>query len=143
LIRLILRKCISIVLPIVVLSLNGIYDRTCIAEVMNAENTLTIAKEDNGKIIRVRYGDLIRIELEAMGGAGYGWYIDNLNIEYLELLSEETKVIAKGKTGEPVMGVWLLKTKQKGSVQLQMDHYRIWEGKDKATEHFSVTLAIE
>jgi predicted secreted protein len=143
LIRSILRKCISLVLLIVVLTLNGIYDRTGIAEEMNAENSPTIAKEDNGKILRVRCGESIRIELEMIGSAGYGWYIDNLNTEYLELLSEETKVINEGKIGAPVMGVWLLKTKKKGSTQIKMDHYRIWEGKGKATEHFSVTLAIE
>lgn len=142
-IRSILRKCISIFLLIAALTLNGIYDRTGIAEEMNAENTLTIAKKENGKILRVRCGESIRIELEMMGGAGYGWYIDNLNTEYLELLSEETKVINEGKIGAPVMGVWLLKTKKKGSTQIKMDHYRIWEGKGKATEHFSVTLAIE
>lgn len=142
-IRLIIRKCIFIVLLILALALNGMYDRTGIAEVMNAENTLTIAKEDNGKILRVRCGDLIRFELEMMGGAGYGWYIDNLNTEYMELLKEEIKVIADTKTGAPVMKAWLFQTKKNGTLRITMDHYRIWEGKDKATEHFSVTLAIE
>jgi predicted secreted protein len=141
--RLILGKCISIGLLIVALALNVVFDRMCFAEEMNDENTLTISKEDNGKIIAVRYGDLIRVELEMMGGAGYGWYIDNLNTEYMELLKEETKVIADTKTGAPVMKVWLFQTKKKGTVQIKMEHYRIWEGKDKSTEHFSVTLAIE
>jgi predicted secreted protein len=45
--------------------------------------------------------------------------------------------------GAPVMGVWLMKAKNKGSTEIKMDYYRIWEGKDKATEHFSVKLLIE
>lgn len=100
-------------------------------------------KKDSGKVLRVLSGDMIRIELDALGGAGYSWHIDDLNTEYLELVSEEVSVVSGEKVGGPVPKIWIFKAKKKGTAMIQMDHYRIWEGKQKTTEHFSLTLFIE
>ena len=110
---------------------------------MRDNKTINVNKQDNGKEIGVKCGDMIRLELTEMGGAGYSWYVEHLNTEYLDLLSKETKVISEGKVGAPVMGVWLFRTKKKGAAEIKMDHYRIWEGKEKATEHFSIKILIE
>ncbi len=107
------------------------------------QKELIITKDDNGRKMSVMKGDVIRIELKELGSAGYGWYIDNLDNEHLELLSKETKIISEGKVGEPVIGVWLFKSKKQGGSEIKMDYYRLWEGKDQTTEHFSITLAIE
>ena len=112
-------------------------------EEMNDKTSITITKQDNGKEITVKPGDIIHIELEEMGAAGYSWFVDNLNTEYLEMLSKKTKLISEGKLGAPVLGVWLFRAKKKGSVEINMDHYRVWEGKEKATEHFSIKLLIK
>ena len=104
---------------------------------------MTITQEDNGKEISVKPGKKIRIELKELGSAGYGWYVENLDKEHLEFVSKETKVISEGKVGAPVMAVWLFEAKKKGSSEIKMDYYRVWEGKDKATEHFSIKLTIE
>ena len=107
------------------------------------KDLVTITKGDNGKGITLREGERFRIELEELGSAGYNWYFDNLDEEQLELISKRTRAISDGKVGAPVMGVWLMEAKNKGSTEIKMDYYRIWEGKDKATEHFSVKLLIE
>jgi len=107
------------------------------------KNTVTVNEQDSGKLIRVQCGDLIRVELAAMGGAGYNWYIDNLNTVYLELLSEETASAPGEEIGGPVTRVWIFKTKKEGKAEIKMDHYRIWEGKEKAIGHFSVRLSVE
>ena len=110
---------------------------------MADQKTIMITKEDNGKEISLKTGDVIRIELKELGSAGYGWYVDELNKEYLELVSKETKVVSEDKIGAPVMAVWLFKAKKKGSSELKMDHYRAWEGKERAAEHFSIKILIE
>ena len=110
---------------------------------MANQKIMTITKEDNGKEISVKTGDELRIELKELGSAGYGWYVDNLNKEHLELVTKETRIISEGKIGAPVMAVWLFKAKKKGSAEIKMDHYRVWEGKDSATEHFSIKLIIK
>lgn len=107
------------------------------------KDLMTITEGDNGKEITLHEGERFRIELEELGSAGYNWYFDNLDEEQLELISKSTRAISDGEVGAPVMGVWLMKAKNKGSTEIKMDYYRIWEGKDKATEHFSVKLLIE
>jgi len=107
------------------------------------KDLMTIIKGDNGKRIILREGERFRIELEELGSAGYNWYFDNLDEEQLELISKSTRAISGGEVGAPVMGVWLMKAKSKGSTEIKMDYCRIWEGKNKAIEHFSVKLLIE
>ena len=104
---------------------------------------ITITQENNGQEIDVKSGDLFRIELVEMGSAGYNWYVDGLNTEVVELVSKETRVISEDRVGGPVMAIWLLKAKKTGKIEIKMDHYRIWEGKQKATKHFSIKLLIK
>ena len=113
------------------------------AEEMHDHKITIIKKQDNGTRINVKCGDSIRMELTEIGGGGYSWYVDDLNTEYLELVSKETKVISGERVGAPAAAEWLFKTKKKGSTKIKMDHYRIWEGKERATEHFSIELTIE
>jgi predicted secreted protein len=112
-------------------------------EEVNNRTVITIKKQDNGKEITVKTGDIIRVELEEMGTAGYSWFVDNLNTEHLEMLSKGTKPMSEDKVGAPVLGIWMFRAKKKGSVEINMDHYRAWEGKEKATEHFSIKLLIQ
>jgi predicted secreted protein len=109
----------------------------------DCKNLMTITKGDNGTVITLREGELFRVELEALGSAGYNWYFDNLDEEHLELISKSTRAVSEGKVGAPVIGVWLMKAVQKGNTEIKMDCYRIWEGKDKATAHFSVKILVE
>ncbi len=109
---------------------------------MDAKN-ITLGRQDNGKEIRVRCGYLIQIKLEQMGGAGYQWHVDSLDREHLELLSDETKATSKGSIGAPVQRIWRFKAKKEGSAEIRIDQYRVWEGKGKAIEHFSIKLVVE
>ena len=105
--------------------------------------TITVTAADDGKTINVRRGDVIQIELEEMGTAGYTWHFDAMNHKYLDLLSTETKGLSKEKTGGPVLGIWRLKTKKSGRTGIKMSNYRKWEGKGKCINRFSVNLSIE
>jgi predicted secreted protein len=110
---------------------------------MADQKTVTITREDNGKEISVKTGDEFRIELKELGSAGYGWHINEIKGEHWELVSKETKVISDDRVGAPVTAVWLFKARKKGSAELKMDLYRVWEGKEKAAEHFSIKLTIK
>lgn len=109
----------------------------------NKERTNIVKKQDNGKELKIKCGDIIQIELEGMGSAGYWWYVDNLNSEYLEFLSEETRAISEGKIGAPILGIWRFKAHKKGYAEIKMDYYRKWEGIEKAVEHFLIRLNID
>src|SRR4030066_446115 len=137
------KKLIFIICLFISIYPDGFCNEMNSGEEMNDKTSITIKKQDNGKEFVVKPGDIIHIELEEMGAAGYSWFVDNLNTEYLEMLSKKTKSISEGKLGAPVLGEWMFRMKKKGSVEINMDHYRVWEGKEKATEHFSIKLLIK
>jgi len=111
-------------------------------EVMKKENLVILTKQDQGKEIEVKVGDVVQIELEAIGTAGYQWFVDNLDQEILKLVSEETKVLHPGRLGAPVLMVWKFDVIKEGTTEIEMSHYRSWEGIARATDHFSVMLNI-
>ena len=111
-------------------------------EVMKKENLVILTKQDQGKEIEVKVGDVVQIELEAIGTAGYQWFVESLDQEVLKLVSEETQVPYPGRLGAPVLIVWKFEVIKEGTTEIRMDHYRSWEGKEQSTDHFEVTLNI-
>jgi len=110
---------------------------------MTGDEIIIVNSQDDGKEVKTKVGDIIQIELESLGSAGYQWFIENLDVNYLELLSEETEPIAdKELIGAPVMHIWRFKILERGLTDIRMSHYRVWEGKEKATEHFHIKLTI-
>ncbi len=110
---------------------------------MNERNVAIVTMDDNEKEMEVRSSDIIQIELKALGSAGYRWYFDNLEPEYFDLLSEETKPLSEGKIGAPVLVIWRIKAKKKGSREIKMYCYRKWEGKEKSIGRFMIRLNIK
>ena len=113
-------------------------------EKMCPNNEIIVNKDLSGQKIIIQPGVIIQIELPFIGGAGYNWHIDNLNAEYLELISEHTeKISEEGMVGAPVLGVWRFKAKKAGETEIKMDQYRPWEGIKKATDHFILRVIIK
>ncbi len=124
-----------------ILSLSSV----CIAMGHKVEgDRVILGKQDTGRKITIKEGDTVRIELEATGGTGYWWYINDLDVTHLELLSEDTRTIyEEDKTGAPVMDIWRFRALKKGSAEIKLDYYRKWEGIEKAAEHFRIKLVID
>lgn len=110
---------------------------------MKGVRMINVTEHENGQEIKAHAGDVIQIELESLGSAGYQWFIENLDVNYLKLMAKETELNAnKEKIGAPVMHIWRFKVLKKGSTNVSMSHYRVWEGKEKASEHFHIKLTI-
>jgi predicted secreted protein len=103
------------------------------------QETMVLTKADNGKTVEARRGDVIRIELDGSGGTGYWWYFDDLDGGSVQIISESTRSTSV-LTGGPTTGIWILAVIKPGDVVVTMRYYRIWEGKEKAADTFSVTL---
>ena len=104
---------------------------------------LVVRKQDSGKEFSLKSGQVIQIQLEAMGGAGYWWYVQNLDPRYFELLSENTRPASEGRVGGPVLALWTFQAKGTGDAEIKMDYFRSWEGVASASEHFRVKIHIE
>ena len=104
--------------------------------------TVLLSKQDSGKQIDVKTGEVVQVELEAIGTAGYQWFVESLDQEILRLVSEETKVLHPGRLGAPVLMVWRFEMIKEGTTEIKMNHYRSWEGKEYSTDHFEVRIKI-
>ena len=109
---------------------------------MKEGHTIILTKQDSGKEIEVRLGDIIQIELQEMGGAGYQWHLQDLGTDCVRFDSEETKVPSDGRLGAPALGRWKFEVTREGSAEIRLDHYRPWEGIGRSTDHFSVRLNV-
>ena len=113
------------------------------SRIEEGESVIILQKEDSGRKVDVKSGDIIQIELSGSGGTGYWWYVAAMDARHMELLSEETRTSAEKKPGAPVLGIWRIKAKGQGKTELAMKYYRVWEGPQKAAEQFSVILNIK
>jgi len=104
--------------------------------------TVVLSKQDIGKQIDVKIGEVIQVELEAMGTAGYQWFVESLDQDILRLVSEETKILHPGRLGAPMLMVWRFEMIKEGTTEIKMNHYRSWEGKEHSTDHFEVRIKI-
>ncbi len=108
-----------------------------------SDSEMIITGKDSGREITVNQGEIIQIELEAVGGTGYMWAVDAFDEEHLGIVHTETKSFFKeGLTGAPITYIWRLKAKRPGETAVIMLYYRPWEGKDKAADTFTIKLRI-
>ena len=61
-----------------------------------AEATITVTKEQSGREIALKVGDILLIELPAKGGTGYSWAAEETFAPYLKLLDQTTRQLTEG-----------------------------------------------
>ena len=108
-----------------------------------ADATITVTKEQAGREIALKVGNILRIELPGKGGTGYSWLVEDTFAPYLKLMDQTTRQLKEGRPGGPVMQVWRFKAEQPGACEIKMAYYRPWEGVGKAVDHFRLKLHIE
>jgi predicted secreted protein len=109
----------------------------------NEAKVFIITKQQSGSEIQVKPDDIIQIELNALGSAGYNWYMDQINGECLEFISEKTKQVSEDrKIGAPVVIIWQFKAQKQGAAEIKIDYYRKWEGMEKSADHFSLKINV-
>jgi predicted secreted protein len=112
-------------------------------EVANEAKVFIITKRHSGSEIKVKPGDIIQIELLASGSTGYNWYMDQIDGDYLEFISEKTKRVSEDrKVGAPDVIIWQFKAKKQGFTEIRLDYYRKWEGMEKSADHFFLKINV-
>jgi predicted secreted protein len=108
-----------------------------------ADATITVTKEQDGREIALKVGNILQIELPGTGGTGYSWTAEEACAPYLKLLDQTTRQLKKNLPGGPVMQVWRFKAEKPGACEIIMAYFRPWEGVGKAVDHFRLKLHIE
>ncbi len=102
-----------------------------------------LSKNDDGKEITVKVGDIIRIELMQYSGTGYIWVLEEAYKGFFELIREEKEVTSRpGLVSGPVTKIWELKAIKSGQTEINLYLCRPWEGKDRAVDAFKVRIKI-
>ena len=108
-----------------------------------ADATITVTKEQGGREIALKVGNILQIELPGRGGTGYTWFADATGAPYLKLMSQTTRQVKEGRLGGPVIQVWRFKAEKPGATEIKMAYYRPWEGVGQAVDHFLIKIRLE
>ena len=114
-----------------------------------ADATITVTKEQAGREITLKVGNILLIELPGKAGTGYSWSVTAAGAPYLKLMDQTTRQLKEDRlggpvrVGGPVMQVWRFRAAQPGACEIKIAYYRPWEGVGKAVDHFVVKLQIK
>jgi len=102
-----------------------------------------VTKEDSGGVVEISMGQTLQIDLPGIPGTGYWWHFTELDSNYLEVVGEAVQEpSAETRLGGPAVGVWKLRPKARGTTQVRMGYFRVWEGPGSATDHFALEVQI-
>ena len=108
-----------------------------------ADATITVTKEQGGREIALKVGNILQIELPGRGGTGYRWSAEAAGAPYLKLLDQATRQAKEGRLGGPVIQVWRFMAEKPGTTEIKMAYYRPWEGVGQAVDHFLIKICID
>ena len=113
------------------------------------DTIITVTKEQGGREIALKVGNILQIELPGQGGTGYSWSVEEAFAPYVKLMDHTTRQPTEDRlggpvrVGGPVMHIWRFKAEKPGACEIKMAYFRPWEGVGKAVDHFVVKLHIE
>ena len=64
-----------------------------------ADATITVTKEQGGREIALKVGNILRIELPGRGGTGYSWLAEATGAPYLKLMDQATRQVGERRPG--------------------------------------------
>jgi len=108
-----------------------------------ADATITVTKEQGGREIALKVGDILRIELPGRGGTGYSWFAEDTFAPYLKLVDQATQKVGERRLGSPVIQVWRFRAEKRGATEIKMAYYRPLEGVGQAKDRFLIKIRIE
>ena len=85
-----------------------------------ADATITVTKEQGGREIALKVGNILRIELPGRGGTGYSWLAEDTFAPYLKLVDQATRQVKEGRLGGPVIQVWRFRAEKPGATEIKM-----------------------
>jgi predicted secreted protein len=108
-----------------------------------ADATITVTKEQGGREVALKVGNILRIELPGRGGTGYSWFAEDTFAPYLKLVDQATVQVKEGRLGGPVIQVWRFRAEKPGATEIKMAYYRPWEGVGEAKDRCLIKIRIE
>lgn len=103
--------------------------------------SIHVTESDSGKVVPVRVGDEITIELKENASTGYCWDIETLG-ECIEQKPVESGNSHRNLPGSAGKFRVRLVAKLPGENAIRLKHWRDWEGESSVDRRFQATLRI-
>lgn len=102
---------------------------------------VAVTREQNGRVIVVKVGDSIVLQLPENPTTGYVWALDSVDSTLLET---GAPAFHGGGAGVGTGGekTWTLAARAPGRTRVALKRWRHWEGDTSIVERFAVTLDI-
>ena len=103
---------------------------------------VAVTHEQKGRVILVKVGDSIVLQLPENPTTGYSWAIDAIDSKLLE--AGAPAYHGEGASlGSGGAKTWTLKARAPGRTRVELKRWRHWEGDKSVVERFAVTLDIK
>jgi inhibitor of cysteine peptidase len=103
---------------------------------------LAVTTAQDGRVLPVRVGDSISVQLPENPTTGYSWAFATVDDMLLEVGSPTYRGESPGVGGGGVK-TWTLKARAPGKTRVELKRWRPWEGDQSVVERFTVTLDIK
>ena len=112
-----------------------------------AGKTIELSRDDNGKDISVRPGDVVRIKLKSNRTTGYSWaeVKDKTDAKVLKSDGGEYKVDEHpaGMVGVGGNEIWTFQALAAGKTEIVLGYARPWEKDKEPAQTFKVTVTVD
>jgi inhibitor of cysteine peptidase len=102
---------------------------------------VTVSAEQNGRVIGVKVGDSIVLQLPENPTTGYAWALDSIDASLLEA-GAPAYLGAGAGLGMGGTKTWTLGARAAGRTRVELKRWRHWEGDTSIVERFALTLDI-
>ncbi len=103
---------------------------------------VAVTREDNGRVVVAKVGDVISVHLPENPTTGYSWAIDSVDAKRLEADAPTYHSEGAG-LGAGGARSWNFRARAPGRARVGLKRWRHWEGDDSVVERFAVTLDIK
>lgn len=102
-----------------------------------------VSDPDDGGMLRLNPGDVIRLRLHSTPGTGYSWQFVQLDKSKLDLVGTPAFVPPpKGIPGAEGHQVFHLQAKGSGTCVVDLEYLRPWEKNAPAARKFKITVTV-
>lgn len=103
---------------------------------------LVVTQEDNDKIIDLSVGQVFLIQLDENPTTGYRWDVREIDPDLIERTEAQYSQNLGSETGGGGVRIFKFTAKKTGQNQIQLKHWRSWEGDKSTIGHFTIQLRI-
>jgi inhibitor of cysteine peptidase len=103
---------------------------------------LVVTQEGNGKTIDLSVGQVFLIQLDENPTTGYRWDVCEIDPDLIERTEDQYSQNLGSETGGGGVRIFKFTAKKTGQSQIQLKHWRSWEGHKSTIGCFTIQLRV-